>query len=264
MNILQESNFFFFLLTLLTLLSITSSPLSLTSYLMAASDNGNGGADDNGNNGRANNDGDGGDDGGSDDGDGGDGGDDGGSDDGDGGDDGGSDDGDGGDDGGSENTVLTDTNNGKLNKNNELSFVSQTSNLSDQTSNLTDQTSNLTDQTSNLTDQDSYEGKAFYILIKSVNNKTDFVPDKVTLAEGAKVTWLNYDTSEHRITVDSGSKSGYPLLNSLILPNGMVDQEFQSVGTYHYSDLDSPQSKGVITILDNAQKEDATSIALEE
>jgi plastocyanin len=240
MNILQESNFFFVLFTLLTLLSITSSPLSLTSYLMAASDNGNGGANDNGNNGRDNNDGD-----------------DGGSDDGDGGDDGGSDDGDGGDDGGSENTVLTDTNNGELNKNNELSFVSQTSNL-------TDQTSNLTDQTSNLTDQDSYEGKAFYILIKSVNNKTDFVPDKVTLAEGAKVTWLNYDTSEHRITVDSGSKSGYPLLNSLILPNGMVDQEFQSVGTYHYSDLDSPQSKGVITILDNAQKEDATSIALEE
>jgi hypothetical protein len=44
----------------------------------------------------------------------------------------------------------------------------------------------------------------------------------------------------------------------------MVDQEFQSVGTYYYSDLDNPQSNGVITILDNAQKEDATSIPLEE
>ncbi|MDW0146868.1 MAG: hypothetical protein QOK60_08900, partial [Nitrososphaeraceae archaeon] len=185
-----------------------------------------------------------GDDGGSDDGD------DGGSDDGDDGDDGGSDDGDDGDDGGSGNTILADTNNGELNKNNKLNFVSQAD--------------NLTGQADNLTGQDSYEGEAFYILIKSVNNKTDFVPDKVTLTEGSKVIWLNYDTSEHRITVESGSKSGYPLLNSLILPNGMVDQEFQSVGTYHYSDLDSPQSNGVITILDNAQKEDATSIPLEE
>ncbi|MFZ0367343.1 MAG: hypothetical protein WAL21_06635 [Nitrososphaeraceae archaeon] len=237
-------------MTLLTLLSITSSPLSLTSHLMAASDNGKGGGNDNGNNGKGNNndgddggsdDGDDGDDGGSDDGD------DGGSDD---GDDGGSDDGDDGDDGGSGNTILADTNNGELNKNNKLNFVSQAD--------------NLTGQADNLTGQDSYEGEAFYILIKSVNNKTDFVPDKVTLTEGSKVIWLNYDTSEHRITVESGSKSGYPLLNSLILPNGMVDQEFQSVGTYHYSDLDSPQSNGVITILDNAQKEDATSIPLEE
>jgi len=234
---------------------------------MAASDNGNGGGNDNGNNGRGNNNGD---DGGSDDGD------DGGSDDGDDGDDGGSDDGDDGgsddgDDGGSVNTVLADTNNGELNKNNELNFVSQSNNLTAQSNNLTAQSNNLIAQSNNLIAQsnnliaqDSYEGKAFYILIKSVNNKTDFVPDKVTLTEGAKVVWLNYDTSEHRITVDSGSKSEYPLLNSLILPNGMVDQEFQSVGTYHYSDLDSPQSNGVITIMDNAQKEDATSIALEE
>ncbi|MDW3654582.1 MAG: hypothetical protein QOK61_08520, partial [Nitrososphaeraceae archaeon] len=224
-------------------------PLSLTSHLMAASDNGKGGGNDNGNNGRGNNND--GDDGGSDDGDDGD---DGGSDD---GDDGGSDDGDDGDDGGSGNTILADTNNGELNKNNKLNFVSQADNL-------TGQADNLTGQADNLTGQDSYEGEAFYILIKSVNNKTDFVPDKVTLTEGSKVIWLNYDTSEHRITVESGSKSGYPLLNSLILPNGMVDQEFQSVGTYHYSDLDSPQSNGVITILDNAQKEDATSIPLEE
>ena len=230
------------------------------------------------------------------------------------GDDGGSDDGDDGDDGGSVNTVLADTNNGELNKNNKLNFVSQADNLTGQADNLTGQADNLTGQAGelnknnklnfvsqadnltgqadnltgqadnltgqadnltgqadnltgqadNLTGQDSDEGEAFYILIKSVNNKTDFVPDKVTLTEGSKVIWLNYDTSEHRITVESGSKSGYPLLNSLILPNGMVDQEFQSVGTYHYSDLDSPQSNGVITILDNAQKEDATSIPLEE
>ena len=230
MNIFKGPYFFFVLLTLLILLSVTS-PLSLTSHVSGASDKGDESSNDKGNNGKGN---DKDDDGGSDD-----------------GDDGGS------DGGGSVNTVLLDTNNGDLNKNNELSFVSQTNNL-------TGQTNNLTGQTNNLTGQDSYEGKVFYILIKSVNNKTDFVPDKVTLTEGSKVVWLNYDTSEHRITVDSGSKSGYPLLNSLILPNGMVDQEFQSVGTYHYSDLDSTQSKGVITILDNAQMEDATSIALEE
>jgi len=99
----------------------------------------------------------------------------------------------------------------------------------------------------------------FYILIKSANNQTDFVPDKVTLSEGSKVVWLNSDNSGHRITVGSESKSDYALLNSLILPNGMVDQEFKSAGTYSYSDLDSPQSHGIITILDKTEKNAAIS-----
>jgi hypothetical protein len=60
------------------------------------------------------------------------------------------------------------------------------------------------------------------------------------------------------------SNSKYALLNSLILPNGMVDQEFQSAGTYLYSDLDNPKSNGVITILDNSEKDAATSVALED
>jgi plastocyanin len=102
------------------------------------------------------------------------------------------------------------------------------------------------------------------ILIKSSNNETNFVPDKVTLTIDSKVVWLNQDNSDHRITVGPGSKSEYPLLNSLILPNGMVDHEFQSAGTYFYSDIESPQSKGTIIILDNAEKEKAISIPLEE
>ena len=284
MNLYKGPNFLFVLLALIILLPIIS-PFSITSHVNAKSDQGEESSSNKGNNGKGHDNGDDGDDGGSDDGDdggsddggsddggsddgGSDDGDDGGSDDG-GSDDGGSDDGDDGgsddgDDGGSVNTVIADTNNGELNKNNKLNLVSQADNLTGQADNLTGQADNLTGQADNLTGQNSYEGKAFYILIKSVNNKTDFVPDKITLTEGSKVIWLNYDTSEHRITVDSGSKSGYPLLNSLILPNGMVDQEFQSVGTYYYSDLDNPQSNGVITILDNAQKEDAISIPLEE
>ena len=228
MNLYKGPNFLFVLLALIILLPIIS-PFSITSHVNAKSDQGEESSSNKGNNGKGHDNGDDGDDGGSDD----------------------------GDDGGSVNTVIADTNNGELNKNNKLNLVSQADNL-------TGQADNLTGQADNLTGQNSYEGKAFYILIKSVNNKTDFVPDKITLTEGSKVIWLNYDTAEHRITVDSGSKSGYPLLNSLILPNGMVDQEFQSVGTYYYSDLDNPQSNGVITILDNAQKEDATSIPLEE
>ena len=243
MNLYKGPNFLFVLLALIILLPIIS-PFSITSHVNAKSDQGEESSSNKGNNGKGHDNGDDGDDGGSDD-----------------GDDGGSDD---GDDGGSVNTVIADTNNGELNKNNKLNLVSQADNLTGQADNLTGQADNLTGQADNLTGQNSYEGKAFYILIKSVNNKTDFVPDKITLTEGSKVIWLNYDTAEHRITVDSGSKSGYPLLNSLILPNGMVDQEFQSVGTYYYSDLDNPQSNGVITILDTAQKEDATSIPLEE
>ena len=237
-----------FLLLFTLLLLITSSQLSLTSNVYGksdkASDNARG--QDNGNNGKDDDGGSGdGDDGGSGD-DGSDDGDDGGSGD-DGSDDGGSgDDGsDDGDDGGSgddgsENNVHSDTTDGEPNKNNEQTLVSHGD--------------NQTAQVGNQIAQDKYNGKVFYILIKSANNQTDFVPDKVTLSEGSKVVWLNSDNSGHRITVGSESKSDYALLNSLILPNGMVDQQFKSAGTYYYSDLDSPRSHGIITILDKAEK----------
>jgi len=237
-----------FLLLFTLLLLITSSQLSLTSNVYGksdkASDNARG--QDNGNNGKDDDGGSGdGDDGGSGD-DGSDDGDDGGSGD-DGSDDGGSgDDGsDDGDDGGSgddgsENNVHSDTTDGEPNKNNEQTLVSHGD--------------NQTAQVGNQIAQDKYNGKVFYILIKSADNQTDFVPDKVTLSEGSKVVWLNSDNSGHRITVGSESKSDYALLNSLILPNGMVDQEFKSAGTYYYSDLDSPRSHGIITILDKAEK----------
>ena len=164
-------------------------------------------------------------------------GDDGGSD---GGDDGGS---DGGDDGGSESNLQSDPKNQQSNNKNDLKPVSP-----------------IIDQTK----EDKYGSKVFYVLIKSANNKTTFVPDKVTLTAGSTIVWLNQDNSDHRITVGSDSKSEYALLNSLILPNGMVDQQFQSAGTFYYSDLESPQSKGIVTILDGAEKDDATSIPLEE
>ncbi len=275
-----------FLLLFTLLLLITSSQLSLTSNVYGKSDkasdnskgqdNGNNGNDDDGGSGDGDDGGSGdgddggsgdGDDGGSGDGDdGGSGdGDDGGSGDGDDGgsgdgDDGGSGDGDdggsgndGSDDGddggsgddGSENNVQSDTTDGEPNKNNEQTLVSQGD--------------NQTVQVGNQIAQDKYKGKVFYILIKSANNQTDFVPDKVTLSEGSKVVWLNSDNSGHRITVGSDSKSDYALLNSLILPNGKVDQEFKSAGTYSYSDLDSPQSHGIITILDKTEKNAAIS-----
>ena len=219
-----------FLLLFTLLLLITSSQLSLTSNVYGKSDNASDKArgQDNGNNGKD-------DDGGSGD-----------DDDGGSGDDG-SDGGDGGgsDDDGSENNVQSDTTDGEPKKNNEQTLVSQGD--------------NQTVQVGNQIAQDKYKGKVFYILIKSANNQTDFVPDKVTLSEGSKVVWLNSDNSGHRITVGSESKSDYALLNSLILPNGMVDQEFKSAGTYSYSDLDSPQSHGIITILDKTEKNAAIS-----
>ena len=90
---------------------------------------------------------------------------------------------------------------------------------------------------------DINDDKAFYVLIKSVNNKTHFVPDKVTLTAGDKVIWLNQDNSKHTITVGSDSRSGYQLANSLILPNGTIEHQFQLRGTY-YSVLDDLDSNG--------------------
>lgn len=218
MNYFRKPNFLFLFLILFTLsLSVTSSPFSLSSEVLAKSDNASdGGGSDDGNNGKGHDKGD------------------------DGGDDGGS---DGGDDGGSESNLQSDSKNQQSNNNNEEKHVSP-----------------IIDQTM----EDKYGSKVFYVLIKSENNKTTFVPDKVTLTAGSTIVWLNQDNSDHSITVGSDSKSEYALLNSLILPNGMVDQQFQSVGTFYFSDLDNPQSKGVIKILDKSKEGDAVSIPLEE
>ena len=216
MNSYVRPNFLFVFFTLFILvLSVSSAPLSLTSYVFAASDNASDSGKEHGNNGKGHDDGDDGDDGGSDD----------------------------GDDGDSQSNINSETENDESNNNNEQKNVSQ-----------------VADQTVD----DKYGHKVFYILIKSTNNETSFVPDKVTLTTGSTIVWLNQDNSEHRITMGAESNSKYALLNSLILPNGMVDQEFQSAGTYLYSDLDNPKSKGVITILDDSEKDAATSVALEE
>jgi plastocyanin len=103
---------------------------------------------------------------------------------------------------------ISSTNSGLVDKNNRFNFVSLTENLTSD---------------KNPASREIYNDKAFYILIKSVNNKTNFVPDKVTLTEGDKVLWLNHDNLVHRVTVGPDPNSGYQLLNSLILPNGMVE-----------------------------------------
>jgi plastocyanin len=154
---------------------------------------------------------------------------------------GGSNDGGGGsngnnDGGGSNGNSGSDPKNKGPDKNNGDTFLSQ-----------------ILDQTV----KDKYGSKVFYVSINDTNNKTNFVPDKVTLTSGSTVVWINKDNSDHTITLESKSKSDYPLLNSLILPNGMVDHKFLSAGTYSYSDLDSPKSKGIITILGNTEKQGA-------
>jgi plastocyanin len=112
-----------------------------------------------------------------------------------------------------------------------------------------------------MTSQANYDEKAFYILIKTENNQTVFVPDKVTLTAGDKIIWINQDNSGHRISVGSDSKTGYQLMNVAIPPNGMLDHQFQLSGTY-FSVLDNLISKGDITILDKGNEDHAVSIPL--
>jgi plastocyanin len=112
----------------------------------------------------------------------------------------------------------------------------------------------LLSQAEKQTLEKKYGNKVSYVAIGDLNNKTNFDPNKVTLTVGSKVVWLNKDNSDHTITLEAKSKSKYPLLNSLILPNGMVDYEFQSAGMYSYSDVDNPQVKGIITIVEDTGK----------
>jgi len=121
-------------------------------------------------------------------------------------------------------------------------------------SNTKNKVDTLLSQAEKQTLEKKYGNKVSYVAIGDLNNKTNFDPDKVTLTVGSKVVWLNKDNSDHTITLEAKSKSKYPLLNSLILPNGMVDYEFQSAGTYSYSDVDNPQVKGIITIVQDTGK----------
>ena len=121
-------------------------------------------------------------------------------------------------------------------------------------SNTKNKVDTLLSQAEKQTLEKKYGNKVSYVAIGDLNNKTSFDPDKVTLTVGSKVVWLNKDNSDHTITLEAKSKSKYPLLNSLILPNGMVDYEFQSAGTYSYSDVDNPQVKGIITIVEDTGK----------
>ncbi len=235
MNYFIKRNSLVLLLIIFTLaLSITSSPISVLEVLAKSDNASDGGGSDNGNNGKGHDKG-----GGSDDGN------DGGSDD---GNDGGSDD---GNDGGSD-----DSNDG-ASQSSEGNFQTDTKNK--QNNNVNKIVSPIVEQTL----KDKYGSKVFYVLIKSADNKTIFVPEKVTLTTGSTVVWLNQDSSDHMITVGSNSKSEYALLNSLILPGGMVDQKFQSAGTFYYTDIDSTQSNGVVTILNSGDKDNSTAIPLE-
>ena len=141
----------------------------------------------------------------------------------------------------------------------ESNFQSDTKNQQSKNNNVNEIVSPIVDQTL----KDKYGSKVFYVLINSADNKTIFVPEKVRLTTGSTVVWLNQDSSDHRITVGSNSKSEYALLNSLILPGGMVDQKFQSAGTFYYTDIDSTQSNGVVTILNSGDKENSTAMPLE-
>jgi plastocyanin len=88
--------------------------------------------------------------------------------------------------------------------------------------------------------KDKSESQSVYVLIDSKNNETQFEPDEITLDVGSKVTWMNNDKVNHVMTVEPESTGKYSLLNSLILPGGVVDNEFVTEGTYTYWDVDSP------------------------
>ena len=161
--------------------------------------------------------------------------------------------------------VLNNTSSTQVDINNNLDSVSLTSNLclANDFTNTTDDFTNTNNFSSaiNITPQDSFDEKAFYILIKTENNRTSFVPDKVTLTAGDKIVWLNQDNTGHRITVGSDTKTGYQLVNMPILPNGKIDHQFQSSGT-SFSVLDNLVSKGDITILEKGNEDHAVSIPL--
>ncbi|HUP26269.1 MAG TPA: cupredoxin family copper-binding protein [Candidatus Limnocylindrales bacterium] len=73
-----------------------------------------------------------------------------------------------------------------------------------------------------------------------------FVPAKITVKKGTKVTWINDDSAHHDVTPDQASTD---FVASKLLANGeSYSFTFEKPGTYAYHCSPHPYMKAMITV----------------
>lgn len=81
------------------------------------------------------------------------------------------------------------------------------------------------------------EGGSYSIKITS----SGFYPAEIEIAQGARVSWVNQDNSQHTITfLDSKS--------NVLLKGGSYSRTFNDEGVYTYTSDNKPGFKGTITV----------------
>ena len=71
-----------------------------------------------------------------------------------------------------------------------------------------------------------------------------YLPKTLTISVGDSVTWINYDSSKHTITSDTGS-----VLDSELFGQGETySMTFTEAGTYNYHCTPHPYMKGKIIV----------------
>ena len=89
----------------------------------------------------------------------------------------------------------------------------------------------------------------FTIMIYGADEGAYFSPQNVTLAPGAKVTWVNTDTALHTVTSYNGTSTGKPLFDSGTLGSGQTfSYVFANPGSYRYYCAFHPWMQGTIII----------------
>lgn len=87
-------------------------------------------------------------------------------------------------------------------------------------------------------EQPSQTGQQYTIQIENFR----FVPESITVTPGSEVTWVNSDSTEHTLTLES---TGY---DEMISSGGQATIMFETAGTYDYICRLHPNMRGTVIV----------------
>lgn len=70
-----------------------------------------------------------------------------------------------------------------------------------------------------------------------------FVPERVTIDTGDRVTWVNRDTRNHQVVSDAGA-----FVSPILRPGQSYTFTFRASGTYRYRDALEPSERGTVIV----------------
>ncbi len=78
---------------------------------------------------------------------------------------------------------------------------------------------------------------------------SSFVPGRIVIKKGTKVTWINDDSMQHNVVASNVDNSGgLPTQNSLLGKDGSYSFTFNTAGTFDYHCAPHPFMTGTVVV----------------